>query len=99
MSPRSEISGFEDNLIMLYIGIAIVAVIATAAILLMKKKNDKGEITESASGQEFVSEAPEQSAAESDMSGQNENIEEDNFSVPVSAEEEKSDNNFNIQNR
>lgn len=80
---------------LLYIGIAIVVVIAVVAVVLMKKKNTKGEITESI--QESVSEAPEQSAVESNMSEQNESAEEDNFSVPVSAEEEKPKDDFNMQ--
>ena len=88
---------------MLYIGIAIIVVIAVAAILLMKKKSNKSEVTESTSGQEFISETPEQSerpeqsAAANDISEQSENIEGENFSVPVSAEEEKSNDDFNVR--
>ena len=99
-----KVSGFENSYIMLYYsGIAIIVVIAIAAILLMKKKNNQGEITESTSEQESVSEAPEQSerpeqsAAANDISEQSENIEGENFSIPVSAEEEKSNDDFNVR--
>jgi len=98
-----KVFGFENSYIMLYSGIAIIIVVAIVAILLMKKKNNKSEITESTSGQEFIfetpeqSERPEQSAAKNNISAQNEKVEEENFSVPVSAEEEKLNDDFNVR--
>lgn len=87
-------------IMLLYSGIAIIAVVVVAAIFLMKKKNTNGETPEST--QESVSEAPEQSAAENNMNmneqgEKNESAEEENFSVPVSAEEEKPKDDFNMQ--
>lgn len=79
-----------------YIG-AIIIVVAIAAILLMKKKNNKGGMTESAQEQESVSEAPEQGVDGNEMDKQDESAEEENFSAPVSAEEEKPNDGFNMQ--